>query len=41
MKVITAPAPLKITKPAIFLAGSIAQDKAVKWQKKSLPLPKN
>ena len=34
MKVITAPEPLRITKPSIFLAGSIAQNKAEKWQKK-------
>lgn len=34
MQVITAPEPLHITSTSIFLAGSIAQDKAEKWQDK-------
>lgn len=34
MKVITAPAPLVIYTPSIFLAGSIEQGTAEKWQAK-------
>ena len=32
MKVITAPEPLYIQPPSVFLAGSIEQDTAAKWQ---------
>ena len=32
MKIITAPEPLKTTTPSIFLAGSIEQDVAERWQ---------
>lgn len=32
MQIITAPAPLKINSKSIFLAGSIEQDKATRWQ---------
>jgi len=32
MKVVTAPEPLKTTTPSIFLAGSIEQDVAERWQ---------
>lgn len=34
MKVLTAPEPLEIESPSIFLAGSIEQDKAEHWQQK-------
>ena len=40
MKVITAPAPLIIKSPSIFLAGSIEQDKAEKWQVKIIQAAK-
>ena len=32
MQIITAPEPLKIKSKSIFLAGSIEQDKATRWQ---------
>ncbi|MFK7771298.1 MAG: nucleoside 2-deoxyribosyltransferase domain-containing protein [Saprospiraceae bacterium] len=32
MQIITAPEPLKIKSKSIFLAGSIEQDKAARWQ---------
>ncbi len=32
MNVIKPPHPIEVTKPSIFLAGSIEQDKAQKWQ---------
>lgn len=32
MKIITAPEPIKTTTPSIFLAGSIEQDVAERWQ---------
>ena len=32
MQIITAPEPLKINSKSIFLAGSIEQDKATRWQ---------
>lgn len=41
MKVITAPEPLEISHKSIFLAGSIEQDKAEKWQDKVIDYFKN
>ncbi len=38
MKIITAPEPLFITTPSVFLAGSIEQDKAEKWQERTIRL---
>ena len=36
MQVITAPEPFHIRYPSVFLAGSIEQDKAEKWQERLL-----